>query len=369
MIQIGSTTCGKPYGFYDFDNCGTTYFSIQFRGVNAKNFGDYTDGFSPQNSTGSARVRCIPGCSVADDFSHALGDPNEGRLRCGAELSGGAELRGPATGMVKAFAVGDPASGRHRAEDAVAREPDPASLRRAARWCRRCCRRRPVGSALALLSGESGNAACCDLAVMARIRIGISGWRYAPWRGSFYPKDLPQKDELRYAASIFPTIEINGSFYSLQRPESYAQWYAQTPKDFVFAVKGGRYITHMKKLRDVKAPLANFLASGLFNLREKLGPILWQFPPSFRYDEERVATFLELLPQDTGSALRLARKRDAWLKGRTRLAIDRERPLRHAFEIRHESFCDPSFMRAASRSTTCRSSSRRRRAACRCSKT
>ena len=179
---------------------------------------------------------------------------------------------------------------------------------------------------------------------MARIRIGISGWRYAPWRGSFYPKDLPQKHELRYAASIFPTIEINGSFYSLQRPESYARWYAETPRDFVFAVKGGRYITHMKKLRDVESPLANFLASGLFNLREKLGPILWQFPPNFRYDEERVGNFLRLLPKDTGSALRIARRRDAWLKGRTRLSIDRERPMRHAFEIRHESFCNPSFM-------------------------
>jgi uncharacterized protein YecE (DUF72 family) len=180
---------------------------------------------------------------------------------------------------------------------------------------------------------------------MAQIRIGISGWRYAPWRGAFYPKDLPQKDELRYAASMFPSIEINGSFYSLQRPESYARWYEHTPDDFVFAVKGGRFITHMKKLRNVESALANFLASGLFNLREKLGPILWQFPANFRYDEERVAAFLELLPPDTRSAARIARRHDAWLKGRTRVTVDRDRPLRHAFEIRHESFCDPSFMR------------------------
>jgi uncharacterized protein YecE (DUF72 family) len=180
---------------------------------------------------------------------------------------------------------------------------------------------------------------------MAQIRIGISGWRYAPWRGSFYPKTLAQKDELRYAASIFSAIEINGSFYSLQRPENYARWYEHTPADFVFAVKGGRYITHMKKLRDIEAPLANFLASGVLNLREKLGPILWQFPPSFRYDEERMKAFLELLPADTRSAARLARKHDAWLKGRTVVRADEERPLRHAFEIRHESFCDASFMR------------------------
>jgi uncharacterized protein YecE (DUF72 family) len=180
---------------------------------------------------------------------------------------------------------------------------------------------------------------------MARIRIGISGWRFAPWRGVFYPPDLAQKDELRHAASIFATIEINGSFYSLQRPECYARWYEHTPAGFVFAVKGGRFITHMKKLRDVETPLANFLASGLFNLREKLGPILWQFPPNFRYDEQRVGDFLRLLPKETRSASRLARKHDERLKGRARLTIDRERPLRHAFEIRHESFCDPSFMK------------------------
>lgn len=179
---------------------------------------------------------------------------------------------------------------------------------------------------------------------MARIRIGISGWRYPPWRGTFYPKGLPQHAELRYASSILPVIEINGSFYSLQRPSSYAQWYRETPQDFVFTVKGPRYITHMRRLKAVEAPLANFLASGLFNLREKLGPILWQFPPNFSYDRSRMADFLELLPHDTQAALSLARKRAAWMKGRTRLAIDRRRDLRHAIEIRHESFVCPSFM-------------------------
>jgi len=179
---------------------------------------------------------------------------------------------------------------------------------------------------------------------MARIRIGVSGWRYAPWRGSFYPKGLPQKDELRYAGSMFPTVEINGSFYSLQRPESYARWYEQTPQDFVFAVKGGRFITHMKKLRNVETPLANFLASGVLALRDKLGPILWQFPPNFRFDAERVGDFLQLLPKDTRTALKIARKHDERLKGRAYLAIERSQPLRHAFEIRHESFCDPAFM-------------------------
>lgn len=177
-----------------------------------------------------------------------------------------------------------------------------------------------------------------------KVRIGISGWRYAPWRGVFYPKDLPQRAELEYASRHFPTIELNGSFYSLQRPESYACWYSDTPPAFVFAVKGGRFITHMRKLREVREPLANFFASGLFNLREKLGPVLWQLPPNLKYDRGRVEAFLELLPKDTLAASRLARRRSSWMKGRTRLSIDENRPLRHAIEIRHESFLETSFM-------------------------
>lgn len=179
---------------------------------------------------------------------------------------------------------------------------------------------------------------------MSSIRIGISGWRYTPWRGTFYPSDLPHRRELEYVASILGTVEINGSFYSLQRPQSWATWYAQTPPGFLFAVKGPRFITHMKRLREVETPLANFFASGIFHLREKLGPILWQFPPQFRYDETRMRSFFELLPRDTADALRLARKRDYRLKGRSRLAIDAERPLRHAVEIRHESFMTESFV-------------------------
>src|SRR5437879_2312654 len=125
-----------------------------------------------------------------------------------------------------------------------------------------------------------------------RIRIGISGWRYPPWRGVFYPKGLPRKEELAYASRQFTTIEINGTFYSLQRPERFESWYSATPEDFVFAVKGGRFITHMKKLRNVEAPLANFFASGVLRLKEKLGPILWQFAPNFVFDEPRFDDFL-----------------------------------------------------------------------------
>ncbi|HTQ35912.1 MAG TPA: DUF72 domain-containing protein [Steroidobacteraceae bacterium] len=179
---------------------------------------------------------------------------------------------------------------------------------------------------------------------MATIRIGISGWRYKPWRGTFYPADLPQHAELGYAAGKVPVIEINGSFYSLQRPSSYAGWYADTPRNFLFAVKAPRYITHVRRLREVEAPVANFLASGLFNLRDKLGPILWQFPPGFKYDRERMARFLALLPRDTRAALALARRRDAFMKGRARLAIDTSRQMRHAIEIRHQSFMDPDFI-------------------------
>lgn len=178
----------------------------------------------------------------------------------------------------------------------------------------------------------------------AQVRIGISGWRYTPWRGVFYPEALPQRLELAYASRLLPTIEINGSFYSLQRPEYYQQWFDETPPDFEFAVKGPRFITHMKRLRDVRAPLANFLASGVFNLRHKLGPILWQFPPQMRFNRERFEDFLEMLPMDTEAALKLARGRDARLKGRARLAIDAVRPLRHAIEIRHESFLEPTFV-------------------------
>jgi uncharacterized protein YecE (DUF72 family) len=179
---------------------------------------------------------------------------------------------------------------------------------------------------------------------LGTIRIGISGWRYEPWRGIFYPKALPQRRELEFASRAFDSIELNGSFYSLQTPQSYATWYAESPKDFVFSIKGGRYITHLRRLKDIEAPLANFFASGIFNLHEKIGPFLWQFPPFFRYHEERFERFFSLLPHDTKEALALARRRDPRMHGRTRLSIDKSRPLRHAIEIRHESFATKSFV-------------------------
>lgn len=175
------------------------------------------------------------------------------------------------------------------------------------------------------------------------VRIGISGWRYAGWRGVFYPKGLPQRRELEYVAERMPTVEINGSFYSLQRPESYRAWAAQTPEGFVFAVKGGRFITHMKKLRDVEVPLANFLASGPLALEERLGPMLWQLPPNLGFDVDRVAAFCDLLPRSTVAAAHVAEQHDERLDGRAWTTTAADRPLRHAIEVRHASFASPEF--------------------------
>jgi uncharacterized protein YecE (DUF72 family) len=176
------------------------------------------------------------------------------------------------------------------------------------------------------------------------IRIGISGWRYAGWRGQFYPEGLRQKDELVHASGLFPSIEINGTFYSMQSPASFRSWAAATPPDFVFAVKGPRFITHMKKLRDVEVPLANFLASGLLALGPKLGPILWQLPPRLGFDVDRLTQFFRLLPRSTAEAAALARRHDTRLRHRAVCRIDKDRPLRHALEIRDDSFRDPGFI-------------------------
>src|SRR5690606_26602543 len=175
------------------------------------------------------------------------------------------------------------------------------------------------------------------------IRVGISGWSYAGWRGVFYPEGLARRRELEYASRKVDSIEINGSFYSLQRPTSYRRWYEETPPGFVFAVKGSRYITHMKKLKGVERPLANFFASGVLRLGEKLGPILWQFPSNLRFDPARFEAFLSLLPKTTDEAATLARRHDARLKGRAWTHGDVKLPVRHAFEVRHESFLVPEF--------------------------
>jgi uncharacterized protein YecE (DUF72 family) len=176
------------------------------------------------------------------------------------------------------------------------------------------------------------------------IRIGTSGWLYPPWRGRFYPKGLPHRRELEYLSGLVNSVEINGSFYSLQRPTSYRAWVAQTPDDFVFAVKGGRYITHMKRLRDIQTPLANFFASGVLALGPKLGPVLWQLPPSLRFDPDLLAAFFDQLPRTTAEAAELASRRDDRLDGRDHLTTDADRPIRHALEVRHQTFTEPQFL-------------------------
>jgi uncharacterized protein YecE (DUF72 family) len=179
---------------------------------------------------------------------------------------------------------------------------------------------------------------------MSDIRIGISGWRYVPWRGDFYPEGLAQKNELKFASRAVNSIEINGSFYSLQSPDLYARWYADTPEGFVFSLKAPRYITHVKRLNDIDEALANFFASGIFQLKEKLGPILWQFPPSFKFDAERFEAFLQRLPHDGRAAKTCAKDCAARMQKTGYLDIPGKARVRHAVEIRHQSFAVAEFI-------------------------
>src|SRR4051812_29108742 len=142
------------------------------------------------------------------------------------------------------------------------------------------------------------------------VRIGISGWTYAPWRGTFYPPRLPQRCELGYVAERLNSVEINGSFYSLQRRSSFEAWAGAVPEDFVFSVKGGRFITHMKKLNDITVPLANFYASGVLALGHRLGPFLWQLPPNLGFDAERMTAFFDQLPRTAGAAAQIAARHE-----------------------------------------------------------
>jgi uncharacterized protein YecE (DUF72 family) len=183
------------------------------------------------------------------------------------------------------------------------------------------------------------------LAGVAQIRVGISGWNYPGWRGRFYPKGLVQRRELAYVASQMGSVEINGSFYSLQRPTSYQAWRDQTPDEFVFSVKGGRFITHMKKLADVDTALANFFATGLLALGPQLGPVLWQLPPMLPFQPERLTAFFDLLPRTTSAAAALASRHDHRLDGRAWTETDADRPVRHALEVRHPSYCTEEFVR------------------------
>jgi uncharacterized protein YecE (DUF72 family) len=148
------------------------------------------------------------------------------------------------------------------------------------------------------------------------IRVGIGGWTYAPWRGAFYPPDLPQARELEYAGQHLTSIEINGTFYGSQKPESFRRWAAETPDRFVFSVKGPRFATHRKVLAEAGDSIAHFFKSGVRELGKKLGPVLWQFAPFKKFEREDFAAFLALLPRE----------------------------VRHAVEVRHASFVSPDFV-------------------------
>jgi uncharacterized protein YecE (DUF72 family) len=153
------------------------------------------------------------------------------------------------------------------------------------------------------------------------IRVGVGGWTYEPWRGTFYPPGLPQAQELNYASRQLSSIEINGTFYRTQSPASFRKWAAETPDDFVFSLKGSRYVTNRSRLAEAGPSVVRFLESGVTELGKKLGPILWQFAPSKRFDPDDFGAFLELLPREMDG-----------------LAI------RHAVEVRHKSFATPDFV-------------------------
>lgn len=183
---------------------------------------------------------------------------------------------------------------------------------------------------------------------MGKIRIGVSGWSYKEWRGGFYPDDLPNDEELEFSARVFDTIEINGTFYSLADPASCRRWRDAAPTGFQYAVKGSRYITHNKRLKDSRSALANFFASGVLDLDDRLGPILWQLPQNFKFSADRLEAFLQMLPRDTESAVNLARSHDDRVEDVSYGPKKRHR-LRHALEIRHESFLQPETARMAQR--------------------
>jgi uncharacterized protein YecE (DUF72 family) len=177
------------------------------------------------------------------------------------------------------------------------------------------------------------------------IRVGISGWRYEPWRGHWYPDDLVQRRELEYTAGKLDAVEVNGTFYSLQRPDSFRAWRDETPDDFRFAIKGGRFITHIKRLNIEPDTLGNFFAQGLLALGPKLGPVLWQVPPTLKFDAERVERFLAMLPSDTHQLADLASRHDGKLRHGAVTQADAKRPVRHVMEVRHASFRDEAFVK------------------------
>lgn len=179
---------------------------------------------------------------------------------------------------------------------------------------------------------------------MGKTWVGISGWTYEGWEGTFYPEDLSKKKQLEYASEQLTSLEVNGTFYSLQKPHTFEAWYAQTPDKFPLALKGPQYLTHIRRLKEIDEPLANFFASGVLCLKEKLGPILWQFPPNVMLKDDRFEKFLALLPHDGKSAAKLAKQHGGKVEGRAFTTVKENFPVRHAFEFRHPSFLNKDFL-------------------------
>ncbi|MEQ9247216.1 MAG: DUF72 domain-containing protein, partial [Nitratireductor sp.] len=154
------------------------------------------------------------------------------------------------------------------------------------------------------------------------IRAGMGGWTFQPWEGTFYPDDLPKKRQLEYASRQVPTIEVNGTYYGSQKPATYAKWASEAPDGFVFSLKGNRFVTNRKVLSEASESLEKFLGSGISEIGEKLGPLVWQFAPTKKFDPEDFEGFLKLLPHERDGV-----------------------PLRHVLEVRNETFCTPEFPR------------------------
>ena len=174
--------------------------------------------------------------------------------------------------------------------------------------------------------------------------IGISGYDYKPWRGAFYPDDLPARRWLEFASQRFDSIELNGTFYSLKSPTVFERWVRETPpRDFTFAVKGGRFITHNLKLRNAERSLGNFFASGVLALGTKTGPFLWQLPGTYRFDAERLDGFMRQLPRSAREAETVALRHDDRLRRGALVDAAVDVPYRHAFEVRHPTYFHDEF--------------------------
>jgi uncharacterized protein YecE (DUF72 family) len=178
----------------------------------------------------------------------------------------------------------------------------------------------------------------------SRTYVGISGYDYKPWRGPFYPDDLPARRWLEYASRRFNSIELNGTFYSLKSPAVFSRWLAEVPpRDFVFAIKGGRFITHNLKLRNVEHAMGNFFASGVLALGKTTGPFLWQLPATYKFDAERMDTFMRQLPRTSTDGEAVARQHDGRLRRGALVDAAARVKYRHAFEVRHPSYFHDEF--------------------------